>query len=82
MTWCEPHLERTGARIPAAVIVDNLPMCQACFDGRPIRREIEMSGRSRFHDTERRPGGRIKRLHFVCDRRPGQQPSENRLRAS
>lgn len=33
---CQPHLRRTGERIPATREVNGEAMCLACFRGRPI----------------------------------------------
>jgi hypothetical protein len=38
---CRPHLERTGARVPASRIVSQKPMCSDCFSGKPVRPLIE-----------------------------------------
>ena len=42
--FCRPHLERTGKRIPAAHVIDETPMCKACFAGKAIFREEALPG--------------------------------------
>jgi hypothetical protein len=33
---CLPHLERVGVRVPATHMAEDVPMCAACFGGKPI----------------------------------------------
>ena len=42
--FCRSHLERTGKRIPAAHVIDETPMCKACFAGKAIFREEALPG--------------------------------------
>ncbi len=34
--FCAAHLDRTGKLVPATHIVDEEPMCEACFKGQPL----------------------------------------------
>ncbi len=40
--FCEPHLRRTGEKIPAARVVAGTPMCLRCFRGSPIPFYIQL----------------------------------------
>ncbi len=47
MTYCQPHLERTGRKVTATHEVEGFGMCSDCFRGRPIRGEEEHGGFAR-----------------------------------
>jgi hypothetical protein len=33
---CQPHLERAGVRVLAAIVVEGTALCRLCFAGHPI----------------------------------------------
>jgi len=35
--WCEPHFEHAGKQVAATRKVAGTPMCDKCFDGKPVK---------------------------------------------
>lgn len=76
MDLCQTHFER-GLSVPADLVVDETPMCRACFAGRAVFPEERQgdSGDERVRDAGRRylprkmalrRRRRAARLEMIC----------------
>ena len=43
MSFCQPHFERLGTKIPAKHVVADTPMCASCYRGKAILCEEDLA---------------------------------------